>query len=405
LAGRILLKVEDHGQAYYIDPVSLRLSYLGRPDDAFQTIRQYGLGITNTDLAKIPIAESSAKQITASTITPISSSLINDENKRYAFKYNNVEHEIIQAVSVSLYNIYKNSPKVYSYNPDNPPLSIRNNFYGMFLRLKLGDTSIDEIIAKLKLVAARNNWTEDETLEFVLSFIQYIPYDQTKADSGNNIAFYPYETIYLNKGVCADKTFLAVVFLRRLGYGSAILDFPEINHTALGVSCSLEYSINSSGYCYVETTNYFPFGVIPQNINGQAQIDSDKFDSIFDASRLGKMEIYQESSGKTFQRIAEIRSRVQTIRDLKADLSARQAEINNLNIALENKEAELNLIKTQLGIYLSNGQTSQYNALVPVYNSGTAEYNSNLNIYISKINKYNQKAAEFNSLIKSFYQS
>jgi len=56
LAGRILLKVEDNGQAYYFDPTNLQLYYLGRPGDAFTVMRGRGLGITNTDLNKVTAA-------------------------------------------------------------------------------------------------------------------------------------------------------------------------------------------------------------------------------------------------------------------------------------------------------------------------------------------------------------
>lgn len=53
LAGRILIKVQDKGRAYYINPVDLKIYYLGRPADAFKLMRELGLGIKNTDLAKI----------------------------------------------------------------------------------------------------------------------------------------------------------------------------------------------------------------------------------------------------------------------------------------------------------------------------------------------------------------
>ncbi len=52
-AGKILLKVEDKGKAYYFDPVKLQLHYLGRPQDAFSVMRQLGLGITNSNLGQI----------------------------------------------------------------------------------------------------------------------------------------------------------------------------------------------------------------------------------------------------------------------------------------------------------------------------------------------------------------
>ena len=52
-AGRILIKTEDKGKAYYFDPVKLELHYLGRPQDAFNVMRRLGLGISDANLAKI----------------------------------------------------------------------------------------------------------------------------------------------------------------------------------------------------------------------------------------------------------------------------------------------------------------------------------------------------------------
>ncbi len=53
LAGRIVLQVEKNGEAWYIHPITLDIYYLGRPIDAFSIMREVGLGITKVDLAKI----------------------------------------------------------------------------------------------------------------------------------------------------------------------------------------------------------------------------------------------------------------------------------------------------------------------------------------------------------------
>lgn len=53
LKGRILLQVEAHGEAWYVDPLSEERFYLGRPSDAFRIMRELGLGITNANLNKI----------------------------------------------------------------------------------------------------------------------------------------------------------------------------------------------------------------------------------------------------------------------------------------------------------------------------------------------------------------
>ena len=57
-AGMILLQVEQNGEAWYVDPATLTRYSLGRPDDAFDVMRSLGLGISNADLALIPVAGS-----------------------------------------------------------------------------------------------------------------------------------------------------------------------------------------------------------------------------------------------------------------------------------------------------------------------------------------------------------
>lgn len=55
LAGRILLQVEEHGEAWYVHPVTHKKMYLKNGVAAFAIMRATGLGITNADLAQIPV--------------------------------------------------------------------------------------------------------------------------------------------------------------------------------------------------------------------------------------------------------------------------------------------------------------------------------------------------------------
>lgn len=391
LSGRILLKVQDKGQAYYVSPLDLKLYYLGRPSDAFNLMRQKGLGITNNDLLKIPEG-----------FLVISTAL---DSHRYTFKYQNISREFFLNLSPQLFNSYTNSPKTFYYTINEKPADVREAFYGLFLKLKSGDTSIDEIINTSRAIASQNNWSEDQLAEFVLALVQYIPYDSAKVVSGSNTnPYYPYETLYLNKGVCSDKTFLAVVLLRKLGYGAAILDFPDINHTAAGISCPLELSLNNSGYCYVETTNYFPPSVIPQSIDGQAQTATSDFANLFNPTVLGKIEIKQATTGKVYQGAAAVRAEVERLRLLKEDLHLRQLEIDSLGANLTASEASLNALKAQMDNYYNSGQISQYNALVPTYNTQANQYNAEVASYRLRVDEYNQKVQDFNQGIKNFYQ-
>ncbi len=57
LAGKIMLDVEENGEAYYIYPEDLKGYFLGRPADAFSVMRELGLGITDSDLTLINTEE------------------------------------------------------------------------------------------------------------------------------------------------------------------------------------------------------------------------------------------------------------------------------------------------------------------------------------------------------------
>lgn len=51
--GKILLQVQQHGEAWYVDVVKCRRIYLKNGDAAYSVMRFLGLGITDVDLAKI----------------------------------------------------------------------------------------------------------------------------------------------------------------------------------------------------------------------------------------------------------------------------------------------------------------------------------------------------------------
>lgn len=54
--GKILLQVEQHGEAWYVNPTTGKRHYLGSPSDAFNVMKKFGVGITNSHLDQIEIA-------------------------------------------------------------------------------------------------------------------------------------------------------------------------------------------------------------------------------------------------------------------------------------------------------------------------------------------------------------
>ncbi|MBI5466256.1 MAG: hypothetical protein HY974_03130 [Candidatus Kerfeldbacteria bacterium] len=57
LKGRILLQVENRGEAWYLSPVDGKRYYLANGEAAYQIMRSLSLGIKNTDLRKIGVGE------------------------------------------------------------------------------------------------------------------------------------------------------------------------------------------------------------------------------------------------------------------------------------------------------------------------------------------------------------
>ena len=55
LRGKILLQVESNGEAWYVKPSDSKKIYLKDGDVAYNVMRDLGLGISNSDLFKIPI--------------------------------------------------------------------------------------------------------------------------------------------------------------------------------------------------------------------------------------------------------------------------------------------------------------------------------------------------------------
>jgi len=60
--GKIVLRVKARGEAYYLCPRTGALSYIKDGSAAFTIMRSCGLGISNSDLAQIPVALTSADQ-------------------------------------------------------------------------------------------------------------------------------------------------------------------------------------------------------------------------------------------------------------------------------------------------------------------------------------------------------
>lgn len=96
LAGRILLNIEGLGEAYYVSPDDLKGQFLGSPSRAFEVVKQKAVGITNNNINKIRVAEKLENKTVAKTD---SSNLVNKGQKDFGALTETDKHQQTPASS------------------------------------------------------------------------------------------------------------------------------------------------------------------------------------------------------------------------------------------------------------------------------------------------------------------
>lgn len=110
----------------------------------------------------------------------------------------------------------------------------------------------------------------NEQARVVIHMVQGIPYDWESFNSGNVAGRLPYEVLYDMKGVCMEKADLMAFLLRELGFGVAIFEFNLESHRGVGIKCN-KGNYNSN-YCFIEPTDIYPVGQIPDSYVGGVDI-------------------------------------------------------------------------------------------------------------------------------------
>jgi len=68
LKGYILLQVQEHGEAWYVNPPDFKRYYMKDGPTAYEMMRSFGLGITDSDLAGIPAVADTTQMKNSSSI-------------------------------------------------------------------------------------------------------------------------------------------------------------------------------------------------------------------------------------------------------------------------------------------------------------------------------------------------
>jgi uncharacterized protein YukE len=292
-----------------------------------------------------------------------------------------------------------------------------------------GDTTLVDLISVFKKQAQEHELSSDQTVELVINFVQSIPYDEEKratmlaalnfqSDDGevpinpviaSSLPRFPYETLYDNKGICTDKTFLAVALLEKLGYGTALFNFEK--HVAPGIRCPLEYSSFDSGYCYTEvsTTGFF-IGELPSSVEklGQAikksayEMSKELWDIGQDELISQEVRVYEVVEGRSYQRIVERAPTLVLMRDLEDKFDRLNKTVQQIEQELKQLESIVKDYQYQAEIVYQEYLAGEGSDLYYTYNDLVKQYESVQQQYEAKSNEYEEALIQINSLISEY---
>ena len=173
--------------------------------------------------------------------------------RRYVWNFRGRHYTILMTIDLERYNFYSGKERY-----DIPKL------------VEEGRTTIGNLTREFQRTFKRNrSWTRQDRVDFVLSFVQSLPYTRDDVTTGyDEFRRYAIETLIEGGGDCEDTTILVAAILRGLGEKTALIFTP--GHIALGVSgdfkgASLTY--NNIKYYYCETTGTgWTVGTLPASV-------------------------------------------------------------------------------------------------------------------------------------------
>ena len=136
------------------------------------------------------------------------------------------------------------------------------------------DIYITNIVEALESAAENKGFSKYETVEYVLSFVQSLPYTVDSVDTRwDEYPRYPIETLFDRGGDCEDTSILVAALLDEMGYDVCLLILENEEHCAIGIAggegiYGSYYRVDDTKYFYVETTGEgWEIGELPSSIN------------------------------------------------------------------------------------------------------------------------------------------
>ena len=141
------------------------------------------------------------------------------------------------------------------------------------------DYYINELVDAFETAASNKGYSKYETVEYVITFIQSLPYTvDDETTPWNEYPRYPIETLFDRGGDCEDTSILTAAILNEMGYDVALLILDNDNHCAVGIAGGVGvygtyYIVDETKYYFIETTgDGWGIGDFPSFDSGKAYI-------------------------------------------------------------------------------------------------------------------------------------
>lgn len=312
--------------------------------------------------------------------------------KYYIWRYNGKHYNLQLKFDKSTYSYYKENTIA--------PRKIKGEVtYSRLLRYNHADGLFSRLADKLRSKALNNNLTQAQLAELTVSFVQSIPYDHYLASKiENQKAFprHPYEVLYKKSGICSGKSFLIHILLNKLQFGTCLFIFDKADHMMAGIKCPKIYSKFNSGYCYIESTSYFPIGLASSDFN---KLKIENLVTKYSIDLVSSWEIKSETDGRTYNKIKRNLKLLNALKEINIKSDRLKSNLNRKSKRLKEIKHNMDRLKERLERYKRNNQPAKYQTCAKKYNRLVSKTRRIKENYNQIINHHNMKAREYKALV------
>ncbi|SRX56219.1 hypothetical protein [Aequorivita sp. CIP111184] len=323
-----------------------------------------------------------------------------DVDKILKFELYKMKYSLELSFENDILNHFNNAERNLQYYTDEQPENATEEFYNIFLN---DDNDLALLEGILESLRNRNIGNDYDMVQLITSFVQSLPYEIAEPQK------YPYETLYLNKGDCSDKSVLLCKLFILEGYDVCLFSYDKAKHMSVGLKVDENEDSYNSGYIYIESTAIIPIGEIPTELVGGIKID--EAPNVILPKENGDNTYNEFNNLKLFySKLTKMYGEEYLSTSIKGKNLLEQMQMLALkNDSLQDEQSSMNHVLDSLKIVITEkgcGGTvpeSIYEDCMKInklYNKFVKNYNNLNTLTVNSNEIYNQKVNLFNSLKK-----